>query len=382
MALREGLLEELVSTGIWLQASDIHFDPTGEAIRLIYRIHGRLIAADAVSHLPHETSRAIVSRLKVLARMQLGEQRRGQDGHVRLETARGICDLRVATVPTLAGERAVVRLFPEEHASLQLHELGMPHAMLSSLQRIVQEGAGGIVLVAGKIGAGKSTTLHALMREHVTQGASVITIEDPVERRVYAFHQMAVDDRLGWSFSECLRAALRQDPDWLMIGEIRDAETAHIAVRAGLTGHLIAATVHADDARQALLRLVELGVAPSLVAQSVRLVVWQRLAEVLCDHCQGSGCEQCAGVGVTGRKAEFQVLDRMEAQRFLLSPERVDKHDPRKPKWSDERTEVRHFVSASRLPRRVKRGVADEGLVVAESPGVFTNDRRRSGRLE
>lgn len=382
-SIAEGLLEELVSTAIGLSASDIHFDPQGDAISLSYRIHGKLLAVDAVSELPREASKAIVARLKVLARMAMGDQRKAQDGHLRVETAHGTCDLRVATVPTIAGERAVVRLFPVGVAVRKLHELGMPPVLLQSLQRVLQQGSGGIVLVAGKIGVGKSTTLHALLSEHAAQGASVITIEDPVERRVGAYHQMAVDERQGWTFSECLRAALRQDPDWIMIGEIRDQETAQIAIRAGMTGQMIAATVHADDPQQALLRFVELGVDPGLLVQAVRMVIWQRLTKVKCDACEGKGCERCAGVGLVGRRADFVSMDRAQVERFLLPSGEVSRLAGA---WEDFHLpgagKRLRQAGGARRSMKAKRGATDEGTVVAESAGSFADYRGTAGRSQ
>lgn len=359
--MHEGLLEELVSTAIWLRASDIHFDPEGDQVRLIYRIHGKLISVSEVSDLPIRTGRAILQRLKVLSKLQLGEQRKAQDGHLRVSTARGDCDMRVAVIPTLRGERAVARLFPCTEQVNSLTELGMPAGIIAQL-RLIQLGTGGLVLVSGKIGAGKSTTLHSLLWSSVQAGLSVITIEDPIERHIPQYHQMAVDERQGWTFSECLRAALRQDPDWLMVGEVRDRETAQIAARAGMTGHLIVATVHADHPLQAVNRLLELGVSQSFVLEAVRLVIWQKLFPLSCENCSGGGCENCSGVGRVGRRAEFLALNRTEVEQQL--------HRAAPVTWRDDAVGARG--SAVLMPlRRRGRGDDSENAVVAERSTPF-----------
>lgn len=300
------VVDEIIAIAVWLRASDVHFDPVADHLAIRFRIHGKLIDADAVSHLTRTVPRQVVGRLKVLARMSLAEQRRPQDGQVRLETPHGDVDVRVATMPTVRGERVVARLLPVDTQWRTVGSLGLEPAQLQELRKTAARG--GMILVAGRVGVGKSTTLHAILAERNQAGASVLTIEDPVERIIDAYSQVEVDERVGLTFAQGLRTALRQDPDVLMVGEIRDEATAQIAVRAGLIGHLMLSTIHADSAEQVVLRLLELGIDAPLLASALQLVIWQTLAPILCERCQGHGCDDCIGLGLVGRRAVFSLL--------------------------------------------------------------------------
>jgi len=313
---REGLLEDIVAAALTLNASDIHFDPVDGLVEVLFRVHGSLLPAVRVMDIEPRVTRAVVQRLKVLGRLALGDQRRAQDGHIRMQTFAGTCDLRVAIVPTVTGERAVARLVSVGQSALALSELGMHGDVLAEVRQ-VSAMRSGLILVAGRVGAGKSTTMRSLLKERSDAGESVLTIEDPVELMIPCYRQIAVDEKQGWTFAECLRAALRQDPDCLMVGEIRDEETAQIAVRAGLTGHLIVTSVHASAPEQAILRLVELGNRPSFVRQAVVLVIWQRLVRTVCPDCHGEGCDGCRGTGAGGRVAQFRVLNRQVINLLL-----------------------------------------------------------------
>ncbi len=305
------LVDEILATAIWLMASDVHFDPFEDDIEVSFRIHGRLVEACQVSHIPNRVSKAAVQRLKVLARLSLGEQRRPQDGQLHMQTSHGSCDIRVATIPTVRGERMVARLIPEKVPWDSLHALGMSRVE-EQIVRHALDLPGGLIVTGGRVGVGKSTTMHALLAERRMLGQSVLTIEDPVERRMQSYQQVEVDEHAGMGFADALRASLRQDPDVLMVGEIRDEQTAQIAVRAGMTGHLIITSVHADHASQVILRLLELGVAPRYVRDVLRLVIWQRLVPVVCEECSGQGCGSCLGLGVVGRRPEFELMSSLE----------------------------------------------------------------------
>lgn len=300
------VVDEIIAVAVWLRASDVHFDPVADHLAIRFRIHGKLIDADAVSHLTRTIPRQVVGRLKVLAKLSLAEQRRPQDGQVRFETLHGAVDVRVATMPTVRGERVVARLLPVDTQWRTVASLGLEPAHLHEVRKTAA--MGGMILVAGRVGAGKSTTLHAILAERSQAGDSVLTIEDPVERKIDAYSQVEVDDRVGLTFAQGLRTALRQDPDVLMVGEIRDEATAQIAVRAGLIGHLMLSTIHADSAEQVVLRLLELGIDASLLASALQLVIWQTLLPVMCEQCHGYGCGACIGVGLVGRRAVFSLL--------------------------------------------------------------------------
>ncbi len=310
------LVDRVILMAIRLGASDLHFNPRENGLDVQVRVHGKLLPLVRVADFPEGVDQTALARLKVLARLSLAERRRPQDGRFRFERDGLSCDIRLATMPTVHGERAVVRLLPQKTPWQSLAALCLPHELEARVWEFFA-GAGGMLVVSGKVGSGKSTTLYALMRERCRLGESVLTIEDPVERRLESFAQVEVDEKVGLTFAEGLRNALRQDPDLLMVGEIRDELTAQIAVRAGLTGHHLLSTVHADAPEQVLTRLLEFGVERSYLAQSLKLVVWQRLVPEWCERCRGDGCEACQGVGVTGRHAEFRTLFTDDIERLL-----------------------------------------------------------------
>ncbi len=301
------LADAILFGALQVGASDIHLNPAEDELRVFYRIHGRVVDVSTVTGWAGRVPKAVAQRIKVQAKMQLGDQRRPQDGQLRLSSSAygGAADLRVATIPTVQGERLAIRVIPAEGRWDRLEDSGLSYTQLANLREALRRGGMGVVL--GRVGAGKSTTLHAILRERSVAGATVVTIEDPVERKVAAYQQIEVDDRAGLTFAVALRAALRQDPDVLMVGEIRDRETAEIAVRAGLTGHLVLTTMHANRVEQAAARFLELGVDARFVHEAMRFAIWQELAEIGCPDCRGTGCLQCGGVGLLGRRAVFDV---------------------------------------------------------------------------
>ncbi len=319
-------VDKIIQKALMLGASDLHFDPFSDGIGIHLRIHGKLLPLDQVSDFPFYTEQSAMARLKVLAKLSLAERRRPQDGQYHFLHGDAECDLRMATMPTIRGERAVVRILPKENPWQSMASLGFTKALEEEVHQFFS-GAGGMLITAGKVGSGKSTTLYALMRERNLLGESVLTIEDPVERKLDSFSQVEVDEKIGLTFAEGLRNALRQDPDLLMVGEIRDELTAQIAVRAGLTGHHLLSTVHADSPYQVITRLLEFGVERSYLSESLKLIIWQRLLPIQCDECHGEGCAKCHQVGVMARRAEFNMLGASHIQQFLRDQTRTSEYN-------------------------------------------------------
>jgi type II secretory ATPase GspE/PulE/Tfp pilus assembly ATPase PilB-like protein len=330
-----GLLAEAVRMG----ASDLHLESAVDGVRVRVRLDGVL---HDLQQLGLEFRPAVFSRLKVLAGMDIAERRVPQDGRARIRVAEREVDLRVATLPALHGESLVVRLLDGGGgaAEVPLQGLGLGDATVRGVRRLVGQ-ASGLVLVCGPTGSGKTTTLHAAVRARRSSAEKVVTVEDPVEYRLEGVVQLPVNPRAGFGFPNALRAILRHDPDVILVGELRDAETAALAVQAALTGHLVLSTVHTVDATAALTRLAEMGVAPYLLAATVRGVLAQRLVRSVCRGCaspraptpeelvlmgpagreavdavwEGAGCATCAGTGYRGRAAVGELLVPDEALR-------------------------------------------------------------------
>jgi len=304
------ILRRAVSDG----ASDIHVEETGSDVRVRLRIDGLLRQA---VDLPAASRRAILSRIKVIAGMDISVRRRAQDGRISLEHEGRTLTLRVSTLPVNGGEKAVVRVLDGESAPRSLSGLGMAGPDLIALRRLVSKGEG-VVLAAGPTGSGKSTTLFAALSEVDREIHNVVTLEDPVEYALPGANQVQVDARAGLGFAEALRAVLRQDPDVVMVGEIRDRETAEIAMAAAVTGHLVLSTIHTVDAPGAITRLLNMGVPPFLVAGGLSGVVAQRLVRKRCPICRGRGCAEC-DAGCRGRTGIYQVLTVSDPMRDEIS---------------------------------------------------------------
>jgi len=275
-------LDALFDRALLQRASDLHFEPYAEGLRVRARIDG-LLHEMAV----HELSLrdAMITRLKVLARMDIGERRLPQDGRMRISHQNQAIDLRVSALPTVEGEKLVVRLQPIDTEPPQLSDLGMLPNDLACLKRVLHNGQG-LVLATGPTGSGKTRTLYACLHALHHPQVNLTTVEDPVEIQFPGIHQVSVNERAGLGFANTLRALLRQDPDVLMVGEIRDLETAQIALQGGQTGHLVLSSVHTNDAPSTLLRLLHMGLPAYQVAASVRLIIAQRLLRRLCEHCK------------------------------------------------------------------------------------------------
>jgi len=297
------LVDEIIRESARARASDIHVEPGRAAVTVRIRVDGILRRAWS---LPLAVRTALVSRLKVMAGMDISVRRRPQDGSLRLRVLDRELALRVSTLPSGGSEKAVIRILDSERAPLDLRELGLSSEDAGRLRDVVAAGRG-VILATGPTGSGKSSTLHALLHALDREGRNVVTLEDPVEYRLPGVTQVQVDPRSGLTFPAALRAVLRQDPDTVMVGEIRDAETARIAMAAAVTGHLVLSTLHTTDAPGALTRLVQMGVPAYLVAGGVSAIVAQRLARRTCSHCRGAACPRCDG-GLRGRTGVFQLL--------------------------------------------------------------------------
>ncbi len=297
------LVDHILRSAIDEGASDIHVEETGRDVRVRVRIDGVLRPR---ADLPAASRRAVLSRLKVIAGMDISVRRRAQDGRITLTHHDRELTLRLSTLPVNGGEKAVVRILDAHAAPTGLSGLGMAPADLRALRRLLARGEG-VILAAGPTGSGKSTTLFAALSEVDREAHNVVTLEDPVEYALEGANQVQVDARAGLGFAEALRSVLRQDPDVVMVGEIRDRETAEIAMAAAVTGHLVLSTIHTTDAPGAVTRLLNMGVPPFLVAGGLSGVVAQRLVRKRCVVCRGRGCEQCDG-GSRGRTGVYQVL--------------------------------------------------------------------------
>lgn len=313
------LVEQAVAAG----ASDLHLEPMHDAVRVRIRVDGLL---RELVRLPLAAHSTLVTQLKVAANMDIAEKRVPQDGRIALELDGRSVDLRLSTLPTTLGEKIAIRLLAQQEL-LQLEELGFTRANLACYRRLFTQ-PNGLILLTGPTGSGKTSTLYATLAELDAATRNIITLEDPVEYSLPGINQVAVNRRSGMTFAKGLRAIVRQDPDVIMLGEIRDEETAGIAVQAALTGHLVLSTLHTNSAAGAVYRLLDMGIAPYLLAAALRGVVAQRLVRRLCPACrrqrtataaehsflgaatvwEQQGCEQCQAAGYRGRVAVQEVL--------------------------------------------------------------------------
>src|SRR5216117_336885 len=328
--LVNALLAQAVKDG----ASDIHIEPWERGLAVRFRTDGLL--HDVLAP-PARLAATIASRLKIMAGLDIAERRLPQDGRIRVRVAGRDVDVRVSIVPAALGERVVLRLLDRASTLLDLAELGLAPATAAALERVLGQ-SHGLVLVTGPTGSGKTTTLYAALRRLATGERNIMTIEDPIEYQLRGIGQMQVGPRIGLTFAAGLRAVLRQDPDVILIGEIRDRETVEIALQAALTGHLVFSTLHTNDAPGAVTRLVDMGVEPFLISSSVLAVLAQRLLRRLCDGCAvegqprralgdatpevvrraGPGCAACRGTGYRGRTAIHELLIVDDPVRALV----------------------------------------------------------------
>ena len=321
-------------------ASDVHLEATRDGLSVRLRIDGVLTTGIEP---PRELELAIVSRVKMLADLDIAERRRPQDGRIRVRLDAGELDLRVSTVPTIHGESVVLRLLDRGGRPISLEELGMSDDLRRTLERASRRSSG-LVLATGPTGSGKTTTLYAALQHRDRAAEKIVTVEDPVEYHLPGITQVPIHARGGVTFASALRALLRHDPDVLLIGEMRDAETTEIALRAAMTGHFVFSSLHTTDALSAITRLIDLGAPPYLLAATLEVIVAQRLVRRTCDSCRvmyepdsaliasvagrpigrirlsrGAGCPACRGTGYRGRLGLFELLPISEALRDGIS---------------------------------------------------------------
>ncbi len=322
-----GIVERIIEQAVRERASDIHIEPGETSTRVRFRVDGRLAPA---LEMPSAAHPSVTARIKILAQMDIAEKRTPQDGHIMREIDGRRIDLRVSTLPGIRGEKTVLRVLDRESALFRLDDLGcMPRA--ADAIRALLSARRGLILNTGPTGCGKTTTMHAMIAELDLDEFNAVTIEDPVEYRIPQATQVQVNEKSGLTFASILRYVLRQDPDVIFVGEIRDEETASLAIRAAVTGHLVLATLHCGDAYSAPARLADMGVPPYLLAATLRGVISQRLLRRLCPDCRlrdesaagalralglppslvayrAGGCPRCGGRGYRGRAAAFEVM--------------------------------------------------------------------------
>ncbi len=307
------MLNALLTQAVRDGASDIHIEPYERHSSVRFRVDGSLREVVQPNRALHA---ALISRLKIMADLDISEKRLPQDGRISLRLGTRAIDVRVSTLPSAHGERAVLRLLDKSESRLSLESVGMQGGVLARMEHLIAQ-PHGIVLVTGPTGSGKTTTLYAALARLDAARSNIMTVEDPIEYELPGVGQTQVNSKIELTFAKALRAILRQDPDVIMIGEIRDFETAQIAIQASLTGHLVLATLHTNDAASAVTRLVDMGVEPFLLSSSLLGVLAQRLVRKYCPQCHGSGCEHCGQTGYAGRTGVFELLvvdDAIRAQ--------------------------------------------------------------------
>lgn len=349
------LVQVIISHAIEGKASDIHIEPTSGDYRVRFRVDGVLHVSLL---LPKEIGPVVISRIKILANLKIDEKRKPQDGRFRLSNDGKDIDFRVSTLPVINGEKVVMRILDKDSGLADLGSLGVMGSALSNLKTAIKE-TYGMILMTGPTGSGKSTTLYALLKILNGEERNIITLEDPVEYNIEGLNQSQVKPEIGYTFASGLRTILRQDPNVIMVGEIRDAETAELAVHAALTGHLMFSTLHTNTAIGAIPRLIDMGIEAFLLASSLRMVMSQRLARKICEDCreerklseaiknrikealkgvsaeefkkydldinadirafQGKGCEKCNGTGLKGRVAVYEVIPISESMKSIIS---------------------------------------------------------------
>jgi type II secretory ATPase GspE/PulE/Tfp pilus assembly ATPase PilB-like protein len=298
------LVDQLLAEGIHAGASDIHIEPEEQGIAVRHRVDGVLRQARL---LPRTLAPSLVSRVKILSGLDIADRMRPQDGRARVALRGSVIDLRVSTLPASHGEKIVIRVLDGSVGLRTLDAIGFVDEDLARIRSLLEQREG-LVLVTGPTGSGKTTTLYAALREVQARGVNVVTVEDPIEYRLPGIVQVQVRERAGLTFGAALRSIMRQDPDVILVGEIRDRETADIAIQASLTGHLVLSTLHTNDAASAVARLVDIGAASYQIATAVKGVVAQRLVRRLCAVCAGVGCAHCNGIGFRGRRAVAEIL--------------------------------------------------------------------------
>jgi type II secretory ATPase GspE/PulE/Tfp pilus assembly ATPase PilB-like protein len=333
------LVQELMDRAVKGKVSDLHFEPSETGITVRFRLDGIL---KVVQEIPLRMRAEVLSRLKVMALLDIAEKRRPQDGRIRFQHMGQGIDIRVSTLPTEFGEKIVLRVLDQSAVDLDLEKLGFEGGRLELFERTFRLPYG-MILITGPTGAGKSTTLYSVLKRLRSPEVNITTVEDPIEYRLEGIVQTAVKPDIELTFAKALRTILRQDPNVIMVGEIRDLETAQIAIRAALTGHLVLSTLHTNDAPSAVTRLIDMGIEPFLVSSAVNLIVAQRLVRRTCPDCgasdprahsllhilgeldatgewtRGKGCPTCVNAGYKGRMGVFEMMPMSESLRTLVA---------------------------------------------------------------
>jgi len=373
------LVDVLIRKALEDRASDIHIEPFHDKINIRYRIDGVLYELPPP---PRELHNALVSRIKILSKMDIAEKRIPQDGSFALQYKGNKVDMRVSTIPIVFGEKVVMRILEKRVDLLDMNSLGFEPEQLAQFETALMRPYG-LIFVTGPTGSGKSTTLYAALNKRLSPEINILTIEDPVEYQISGMNQVQVKPEIGLTFSAALRAFLRQDPDVILVGEVRDLETAEICIRASLTGHLVFSTLHTNDAVTAMTRLIDIGIQAYLVAGSLGLVAAQRLIRILCPHCKepfkvdpktqadyrirtetlyrAKGCPKCRDIGYWGRMAIYEVLPIGEDIRRLITK------DADISKLRDLQKEKKYETLLQNGIKKVERGLTslDEILSVA-----------------
>jgi len=351
-------LPTILQNATELKASDIHIEPMDKNYRVRFRVDGILHVSLL---LPEEIGPAIISRIKILANLKIDEKRKPQDGRFRLNNKGKDIDFRVSTLPVIDGEKVVMRILDKEEGLTHIESMGLLGTALDNMQEAIKE-TYGMVLITGPTGSGKSTTLYALLKILNVEERNIVTLEDPIEYHIEGLNQSQIKPEIGYTFASGLRTILRQDPNVIMVGEIRDGETAELAVHAALTGHLMFSTLHTNTAIGAIPRLIDMGIESFLLSSSLRLVVAQRLVRRICENCKeekiipdsvrakieqeikripeseikkyeidpqakvvfyhGKGCDKCNGTGLRGRVAVYEVVPVNEAIKNIIADQK------------------------------------------------------------
>jgi type IV pilus assembly protein PilB len=333
------LVNLIITEAMQHNVSDIHIEPYRNTVNIRFRRDGVLTTYTQVPRWMHS---AIVSRIKIMSKLDISNRKTPQDGSMKIKSGSGLLDLRISTLPSHVGEKVVIRLLNPEEEKVGLESVGLNDAELGRIKHIIKNPQG-IILVTGPTGSGKTTTLHGMLREIRTEGINIITIEDPVEYELEGITQVQVQEKAGLTFANALRSILRQDPDVVMVGEIRDHETAEIAMRASMTGHLVLSTLHTMGTAATIMRLYDIGVEPYLISSSILSIITQRLVRVNCEHCvseyvpdnallksfpninmnarfmKGKGCNRCNNTGYNGRVGVFEIMEITPSLRKAIA---------------------------------------------------------------
>lgn len=370
------LVNSIVERAVAERASDIHIEPTSEDMNVRIRVDGRLMN---ILTIPKDLNQAVISRLKIMGHMDIAERRTPQDGRAAIKIKDKEVDLRLSTLPTIFGEKVVIRILLKEPGLLSREGIGLPKESREKFDRLLQHNSG-VILIVGPTGSGKTSTMYTMINELKSEAVNIIMLEDPVEYQMDGVTQVQVNEKTGMTFASALRSVLRQDPDIIGVGEIRDGETAEIAMRAAMTGHLVISTIHTEDAISALDRLRDMGVEPYLIAGGVRGIISQRLVRRICENCikeeeptdmqkdlvgilpgdtrtfyKGSGCHMCFHSGYYKRTSVFEMLTINQHIRDCITEQK-------------SKAELRHAIAESGFIPMIRSGLklAEEGITSIE----------------